>query len=90
LIVPAIPKVIAAGSNHTASYAIFFVSIIILAFASGFIKPCLAVLLCDQAPIKVPTVQVTKKGERVICDPQTTVQRYLLVVSLLASTPESR
>lgn len=57
----------------------FIISILILAFAAGFIKPSLGPLLCDQSPVKRPTVTVTKKGERVIIDPETTVSHYLLV-----------
>jgi POT family proton-dependent oligopeptide transporter len=75
LIIPAIPSVIASGN----AFAPYMISIIILAFASGFIKPCLAVLLCDQSPVKRPTLSTTSKGERVILDPQATVQRYLLI-----------
>lgn len=57
----------------------FVVSYIMLAFAAGFIKPCLAPLLCDQSPVTRPTIKTLKGGERVIVDPQTTVSRYLLV-----------
>lgn len=50
-----------------------------LAFAAGFIKPCLGPLLCDQSPVKRPVIRMTNKGERVILDPAATVQRYLLI-----------
>ncbi|KAL1409323.1 hypothetical protein Q8F55_003304 [Vanrija albida] len=79
LIIPAIPQVIAVPN---ASLALFIISIMILAFAAGFIKPCLGPLLCDQSPVKQPTISYTKKGERVIIDPQTTVSRYLLIFYL--------
>lgn len=76
LVIPAIPSVI---NNPNGSLGAFIVSIVILAFAAGFIKPSLGPLLCDQSPIKVPTIGYTKKGERVIYDPQVTVERWLLI-----------
>lgn len=76
LVIPAIPSVIA---NPNGSLGAFVVSIVILAFAAGFIKPSLGPLLCDQSPVKRPTIQTLKSGERVILDPQATVQRYLLI-----------
>lgn len=76
LVIPAIPSVI---SNTKASMGTFIVALIILAFAAGFIKPALGPLVCDQSPVKSPTIQVNKKGERVIIDPEETVKSYLLV-----------
>lgn len=75
LIIPAIPSVIAGGH----AIGPFVLAIIILAFASGFIKPCLSPLLCDQSPVKTRTVTTLKSGERVILDPAATVQRYMLI-----------
>jgi POT family proton-dependent oligopeptide transporter len=75
LVIPAIPSVISTGH----AYAPFIIAVIILAFASGFIKPSLAPLLCDQSPVKRPTIQVLKSGERVVVDPQATVGRYMLI-----------
>lgn len=77
LIIPALPSVIAAGTHK--ALGAFIVSILILAFAAGFIKPSLAPLLCDQSPVTRPIVQVRKNGERVIVDPETTVQRWLTI-----------
>lgn len=76
LVVPAIPSVI---SNPSGSLGSFIISILILAFAAGFIKPCLGPLLCDQSPVKKPTLKMLPSGETVILDPTTTIQRYLLV-----------
>lgn len=75
LVIPAIPSVIAGGH----AFAAFMIAILILSFATGFIKASLGPLLCDQSPVKKPTVQTTSTGERVIVDPQTTVTRYLLI-----------
>lgn len=76
LVIPAIPAIIAKPSG---SMAAFVISIIILAFASGFIKPSLGPLLCDQIPIDKPTLKVLKSGECVVLDPSTTVSRWLLI-----------
>lgn len=75
LIFPALPSVI--QKDPKGSLAGFIISIIVLAFAAGFIKPSLGPLLCDQSPVKAPTIKTTKKGERVIIDPQFTVSNYL-------------
>ncbi|WWD06576.1 hypothetical protein V865_004669 [Kwoniella europaea PYCC6329] len=75
LVIPAIPSVIASGH----AFPPFIISVIILAFAAGFIKPSLAPLMCDQSPVKKPVVRTTKSGERVIVDPQVTIQRYMLI-----------
>ncbi|KZT59650.1 PTR2-domain-containing protein [Calocera cornea HHB12733] len=75
LVIPAIPVVIAGGK----ALAAFIIALLILAFAAGFIKPSLGPLLCDQSPVHKQVVKTLKSGERVILDPQTTVQRYLLI-----------
>jgi len=76
LVIPAIPQVIAVPK---ASLGTFIISIVTLAGAAGYIKPSLGPLLCDQIPVKQPTLSVTKKGERVIIDPGVTVERWLLL-----------
>lgn len=76
LVIPAIPSVI---SNPDGSLGAFLISILILAAASGFIKPSLAPLLCDQSPVKHPMLKTTKSGERVIVDPQLTIQHWLIL-----------
>lgn len=76
LVVPAIPSVIA---KPDAALGIFIMSILVLAGAAGFIKPCLGPLLCDQSPVKRPTLRILPSGEKVVVDPTTTVQRYLIV-----------
>ena len=71
-----LPSQVIAGGNAIAP---FIISIIILAFAAGFIKPSLGPLLCDQSPVERQTIQRLKSGELVILDPQATVARYLLI-----------
>ncbi|OCF43946.1 POT family proton-dependent oligopeptide transporter [Kwoniella heveanensis CBS 569] len=75
MVISAIPKVLSGGH----AIGPFLLSLYILSFAAGFIKPCLATLMCDQSPVKKPTVQTLPSGEKVILDPQTTIQRYLLI-----------
>ncbi|KIR68488.1 hypothetical protein I312_100427 [Cryptococcus bacillisporus CA1280] len=75
MVVVTIPQVLKTGNG----LGPFLLSFYILSFAAGFIKPCLATLLCDQSPVKKPVITTSKTGERVILDPQTTVQRYLLI-----------
>ncbi|WVQ80548.1 hypothetical protein IAT38_002653 [Cryptococcus sp. DSM 104549] len=75
MVVVTIPSVIQSGKG-IAPFLVFFY---LLSMAAGFIKPCLATLLCDQSPVKKPVITTTKTGERVILDPQTTIQRYLLI-----------
>ncbi|KAK8858446.1 hypothetical protein IAR55_002673 [Kwoniella newhampshirensis] len=75
LVISSIPSIIAKGH----AIGPFLLSYYILSMAAGFIKPCIATLLCDQSPVKKPVVQTTKTGERVIVDPSATVQRYLLI-----------
>ncbi|KAL1406648.1 hypothetical protein Q8F55_008354 [Vanrija albida] len=79
LIIPAIPKVIL---HPEGSLAAFIISILILAFAAGFIKPSLAPLLCDQLPVKRPTLKTLKSGERVVVDPEITLSRWLVIFYL--------
>ncbi|RXK39848.1 hypothetical protein M231_02905 [Tremella mesenterica] len=76
LVIPAIPSVLKHPNGALGS---FIVALYILSFASGFIKPCLGPLLLDNSPVRVPSIIHTKKGERVILDPQATAERYMLI-----------
>lgn len=75
LVIAAIPSVMTGG------YAIvpFILGIISLGFASGFIKPTIAPMIADQSTVKKATVITLKSGERVIADPNATVERMLLL-----------
>lgn len=75
LVIPGIPSVISGGH----AFVPFIIAVLILSFASGFIKASLGPMLCDQSPVKKPVIRLTEAGERVILDPQTTVTRYLLI-----------
>ncbi|KAL1587632.1 hypothetical protein WHR41_03637 [Cladosporium halotolerans] len=75
LVIAAVPSVMTGG------YAIvpFILGIISLGFASGFIKPTIAPMIADQSTVKKATVITLKTGERVIADPNATVERMLLL-----------
>ncbi|KAL7409979.1 PTR2-domain-containing protein [Mrakia frigida] len=75
LVIAAIPSVIATGH----AIAPFVISIIILAFATGFIKACIAPLIADQSPVKRQQIKTLPSGEKVIVDPGITIQSMLLV-----------
>jgi hypothetical protein len=70
---PSCKAVIATGN----AVAPFVISILVLAFATGFIKPCIAPILADQSQIRHQRVITLPSGERVIVDPSTTVATLL-------------
>lgn len=56
----------------------YFLSVYILAIGAAMFKPNVSPLLLDQMVNTVPKVVVTKKGERVIEDPEATTERAML------------
>jgi dipeptide/tripeptide permease len=56
----------------------FFLSVYILAIGAAMFKPNVSPLLLDQMVNTVPVVVTTKKGERVIEDPEATTERAML------------
>lgn len=56
----------------------FFLGVYILAIGAAMFKPNVSPLLLDQITNTVPRVIVTKKGERVIEDPEATTERVML------------
>lgn len=75
LVVAAIPSVMREG------HAIipFVIGMITLAFASGFIRPTIAPLIADQCTVKKAYVKSLSSGEKVIVDPNATVERMFLL-----------
>lgn len=71
----AIPSIIGAGH----AIAPFIISVLILALATGLIKPCIAPIIGDQSPVKTQTIMTLKTGEKVIVDPGTTIQSMLMI-----------
>ncbi|KAH6645148.1 general substrate transporter [Truncatella angustata] len=56
----------------------YLISIYVLAIGAAMFKPCVSPLLLDQLTTTVPTVTTTKKGERVIMDPESSTERVML------------
>ena len=75
LIFGALPTVLKAGHG----IAPFLVSLFILAFGAGIFKPNVAPTLIDQYQHQRPYTRVIKSGEKVVVDPETTVQRIMLI-----------
>lgn len=75
LVIAAIPSVIKEGH----AIAPFVIGMITLAFTSGFIKPTIAPMIADQCTVKKQHVKILETGEKVIIDPNATVERMLLL-----------
>jgi POT family proton-dependent oligopeptide transporter len=73
--VAGIPSVIKGGH----AVVPFVLGLVSLAFASGFIKPTIAPMIADQSTVKRAYVQTLPSGERVIVDPNATIERMLLL-----------
>ncbi|GME41663.1 Oligopeptide transporter [Neofusicoccum parvum] len=71
----AIPSVLRAGNG----LAPFIISLLVLAFGAGLFKPNVAPVLLDQYEYQKPFTRVLKSGEKVIVDPESTVQRLMLI-----------
>ncbi|KAF1991714.1 PTR2-domain-containing protein [Aulographum hederae CBS 113979] len=71
----AIPSVLQAG-NGTAP---FLTSLLILAIGAAFFKPCILPTVLDQYTHQQEYTKVLKSGEKVIVDPETTIQRISLI-----------
>ncbi|KAH9833910.1 PTR2-domain-containing protein [Teratosphaeria destructans] len=74
MICGAIPSVLQAG--HGAGP--FFVSLFLLAIGAGLFKPNVAPTLLDQYKHQKVYTKVLKSGEKVIVDPESTIQRIML------------
>lgn len=77
----ALPVVLQAGHGM----APFVVSLIVLAFGAGLFKCNIAPLVIDQYPHHKQHIKVLPSGERVIVDPETTVQRLMLTFYMLVN-----
>ncbi|KAL1591540.1 peptide transporter ptr2 [Paraconiothyrium brasiliense] len=70
----AAPSLLKAGKG----LAPFMVSFILLAIGAGMFKPNVSPILLDQYQHQKPYVKTLRSGERVIVDPETTIQRICL------------
>jgi len=61
----------------------YFISLYMLAIGAAMFKPNVSPMLLDQMTTRVPKVVTTKKGERVIEDPEATTERVMSLFYLL-------
>jgi len=71
----AAPSVLQAGKG----VAPFVLSLFILAIGAGIFKPCVAPTILDQNRHTREYVKTLKGGEKVIVDPERTIQRIMLI-----------
>ena len=71
----AAPALLAAGKG----LAPFLISLFLLAIGAGIFKPNVAPTLIDQYQHQKPYTKTLKSGEKVIVDPEITIQRILLI-----------
>lgn len=71
----AAPAVLRAGNG----VAPFMISFFLLAVGAGIFKPNVAPTLLDQYTHQKPYTKTLASGEKVIVDPETTIQRVLLI-----------
>ncbi|EME83217.1 uncharacterized protein MYCFIDRAFT_45904, partial [Pseudocercospora fijiensis CIRAD86] len=75
MVVGAIPSVLQAGNG----IAPFLISFFLLALGAGLFKPNVAPIVLDQYEHQKPYTKTLSGGERVIVDPEVTVQKTMLV-----------
>lgn len=75
MVVGAIPSVLQAGNGM----APFMISLFLLAIGAGIFKPNVAPTVLDQYSHQKPYVKTLQSGERVVVDPETTIQRTMLI-----------
>ncbi|KAF8705994.1 Peptide transporter PTR2A, partial [Rhizoctonia solani] len=81
LTVTAIPSVL--QHSPTGAFAGFIISITIIAFATGAIKSNVSPLVAEQIPDSRETVKTLPSGEKVIVDPNLTIQRVFMYFYLM-------
>ncbi|CAE6488666.1 unnamed protein product [Rhizoctonia solani] len=69
--------------NPTGSYVGLIISLIIMGFATGAIKSNVSPLVAEQIPDSREHIKVLKNGERVIVDPNLTIQRVFMYFYLM-------
>ena len=79
LFMTAIPSI----NDKNSSLGGFIVSLIIIGIGTGFIKANLSVLIADQIPKTRPRIKVLKNGEKVIEDPNVTMQNVFMFFYLM-------
>ncbi|PWN24230.1 PTR2-domain-containing protein [Microstroma glucosiphilum] len=64
--------------NSAGALGLFIVSIIVMAFGTGFFKSNVSTLIAEQIKGKKPTVKNLKSGEKVIVDPTLSISRLFM------------
>ncbi|EGW31234.1 uncharacterized protein SPAPADRAFT_56124 [Spathaspora passalidarum NRRL Y-27907] len=70
-------------TSRTTGLAGYIVSIIIIGLATGGVKSNVSPLIADQIPKTKPVIKVLKSGERVIQDPNITIQNVFMFFYLM-------
>lgn len=70
-------------TNKNTGLGGFIVAIILIGLGTGMIKANLSVLIADQLPKRKPMVKTLKSGERVIEDPNITLQNVFMIFYLM-------
>jgi len=74
-------------NSPSGAFAGFVVSIIILGFATGAIKANVSPLIAEQIPDSREFIKTLPSGEKVIVDPNLTIQRVFMYFYLVSRTP---
>jgi proton-dependent oligopeptide transporter, POT family len=81
MVASAVPSVIAAGN----ALPPFIISLILLAVGTGIFKANVSSAVVDQYSYQREYTKVLKSGEKVLVDPETTVQRLMLIFYTLVN-----
>ncbi|KAG8733159.1 hypothetical protein FRC10_000378 [Ceratobasidium sp. 414] len=81
LVATSVPSVL--QNSPSGAFAGFIVSITIIAFATGAIKSNVSPLVAEQIPDTRETVKTLPSGEKVIVDPNLTIQRVFMYFYLM-------
>lgn len=81
LVATSIPSVL--QNSPTGAFAGFIISITIIAFATGAIKSNVSPLVAEQIPDSREVIKTLPSGERVIVDPNLTIQRVFMYFYLM-------
>ncbi|KAK6460692.1 POT family-domain-containing protein [Scheffersomyces coipomensis] len=79
LFVTSLPSI----SNRTTALGGFVTSLIIIGLATGAVKSNVSPLIADQVPKSKPVIKVLKSGERVVVDPNITIQNVFMFFYLM-------
>lgn len=79
LFITSIPSI----ANHSVSLGGYVAAIVIIGLGTGGVKSNVSPLIADQVPKTKPIIKVLKSGERVIQDPNITIQNVFMFFYLM-------